>query len=600
MDNNELLTEGLIQKKLEEESELLPLLKLAPLGLDVLDEQKRVLCILHKKVLKTMYSPYATNDELNATDIIGILLLHFRFMTVEQSNMLFPAFTRTILNSKTYNSRKKIADSAFLSENSKTKCYFLNASGFERYRTGRYGMSEEYLETARIPKYYSNTGIGSPKFQHDVYLRDIPYKCLSLPDYAMFDWYTSVELVPGYSPRDSVLKAIEADRRQTQDSLLRSTTPMSIIADAVMLFRANAFVIEEDRGTEPLKDIRDKISAYERYLSSLPEVQTIRLIFSIECHSNTRHVVSAGTGTNTLRNIKSYSDERGLKNLMETFEAVKENRELLQDPSNPEGIRVKLSARKRTAMLTFLSEYFATLKDEAPESRFTIEAITEYTASRNMEKDTLLTKERERINGNRCRNIMSILSEQNTPNSPLSKLILKGLDIIVTADFKKYAEFITPYESGFLKKLQKEIEDDLGIRKKSYIRNGCTVQISSSDQMVLKNCIIVPPEASRAGHMYMVFELSHNYGDYHRAKELVKVLKDNSSATQFHLLFLVTDYMTALRFAKETDLVEGYCNSEAIILPKKNVYVRFLSYSESSRYYYIPTNYGLFEETRSL
>lgn len=602
MDNNDLLTDGLIQKKLEEESELLPLLKLAPLGLDVLDEQKRALCILHKKVLKTMYSPYATNDELNATDIIGILLLHFRFMTVEQSNMLFPTFTKAILNSKTYtgNNRKKIADSAVLSENSKTKCYFLNASGFERYRTGKYGMSEEYLETARIPKYYSNTGIGSPKFQHDVYLRDIPYKCLSLPDYAMFDWYTSIELVSGYSPRDSVLKTIEADRRQTQDNLLRSTTPMSIIADAIMLFRTNAFVIEEDRGTEPLKDIKDKVSAYERYLSSLPEVQNIRLLFSIECYSDTRHVVSASTGTNTLHNIKSYSEELGLKNLMETFEAVKENRELPSDPSNSQSPKGRLSARKRTSMLMLLSEYFATLKDDAPESKFTLEAITEYTAAKNTEKEALLTKEKERINGNRCKNIMNILSEQITPNSQLCKLIFMGLDIIVTSDFKKYAEFITPYESGFLRKLQKEIEDNLGIRKKSSIKNGCTVQISSNSQLVLKNCIVVPPEASRAGHMYMVFELSYNYGDYYRAKELLKVLKNNGSATQFHLLFLVTDYMTALRFVKETNLVEEYCNSEAIILPKKNVYVRFLSYSESSRYYYLPTNYGKFEEIRSL
>ncbi len=600
MDNNVLLTEGLIQKKLEEESEMLPLLKLAPLGLDVLDEQKKVLCALHKKVLKTMYSPYATNDELTTTDIIGILLLHFRFMTAEQSAMLFPSYNKTILHSKTYNNRDKIADSAFLSEHSKAKCYYLNAAGFERFRTGRYGMSEEYLEAARIPKYYSDTGIGGPKFQHDVYLRDIPYKCLSISDYALFDWYTSIELVPGYSPKDSVLKAIETDRNQTQDSLLRSTRPMSIIADAVMLFRVNALVIEEDRGTEPLNDIKDKFSSYERYLSSLPEVQNIRLLFSIECNSDTRHVVSVSTGTNTIQNLKKYNNEHGLTNLKDTFESIKENRELSADLSSSQNPNVKLSARKRTTMLNFLTEYFATLQNDAPENMLSIEALLEYTAVKNREKNSLLAKEKERINTNRCNGILNILREQSTPNSQLSKLILKGLDIIVTSDFKKYAEFITPYESGFLRKLQKEIEEDLEIKKKSAIRSSYTFRKSSEELLTMKNCIIVPSEAARAGHIYMIFELSYNYGDYYRAKELLKFLKDIGTTVQFHLLFLVTDYMTALKFAKETNLVEDYCNSNAIILPKNNVYVRFLSYSEPQKYYYIPTNYGAFEEARSL
>jgi hypothetical protein len=595
MDSN-LLTEGLIDKYIEEQaSDMTPYHRLAPKGIEAEDEQKRILINLNKKVLKSMYSPYTTNDELNATDIIGILLLHFRFMTPEQSRILFPGFSEKILYSKNTKQRKNsIADSVLISEGGKSKCYFLNASGFDRYRNGKFGPSEEYLSVARIPKYFSNTGIegnqpgtGGKQLLHNVNLRDVPYKCLSISEYAQFDWYTGIALITGYTPRQSVQKAIEDDLKRTQDNAFQSNTKGSLIADAVMLFRTNTFIVEEDRGTENSEKFKNKISSYERYLEGQTDIQNIRLLVPVDCGKEDNRSIATGSGTRTIKNIDIYIKEYGNKDLRILFEEIKEN---------PHGI----SARKRTAMLKLLNEFLSDFNGEQTERALQFNDLKDFVSHKAESKKEALASDRTQKNKRRQQSILNMFKELDVPNSGLRKSILSGVSLTVTSTFKDHAYFITPYESGYLRKLAREIEESNGIKKgKAEIKSSLMIELNGTP-ITFKNCIRIQSDINRPAQIYILFEISCNYADYCRAKIFLETISSVDTNTQYHVLLLANEIAETVKFVRETNLTDMHCHDMEITFPKKNVYVRFYSYGQPNMSYFIPDKTGLPHPVRSL
>ena len=595
MDSN-LLTDGLLEKGLEEQcSEMMPYLRLSSE-----DEQKKTLIMLNKKVLKTLYSPYATNDSLNATDIIGMLLLHFRLMTVEQSQMLLPGYSESLLLEKNKKRLKNsIIDSIHITEKGKSKCYYLNPAGFDRYHNGMFGPSEEYLEAARIPKYYSDTGIGSTQLLHNVNLRDIPYKCLSIPEYAQFDWYTGIELVTGYTPKDSVLREIEIDKGRSQENPFHAHGKGSLIADAVMLFRSSTFLIEEDRGTENTEKFKDKLASYERYLDGQTEIQNIRLLIPVDCYKEDGTSYTGGAGTRTLRNIKNYIKVHGDKNLgmlygeLASLEFGRKGTEETAPGS--------ISIRMRNAMLKFLKEYFATLDEENPAETKSVKDLEEYAVQKSTAKKESLANYREKKNRRRQQAILSMLGEAHTPVSKWEKLIMSGVSISVTSTFKEYAYYLTPYESGYLRQLTRKIEEDLGIKKKAIISSSFTLNISNGSQLVLKNCINIPRDINRPQQYYFVFEISCNYADLCRAKKLLEELDKIETDTQYHIILLVRDSMETVRFMRETNYVDRYCHELKVTFPKKNVYIRFYCYGDPfMTTYFVTDKSGLAQTVRSL
>lgn len=595
MDSN-LLTDGLLEKGLEEQcSEMMPYLRLSSE-----DEQKKNLIMLNKKVLKALYSPYATNDSLNATDTIGMLLLHFRLMTAEQAQMLLPGYSENPLQEKNKKRLKSnIVDSVPITEGGKLKCYFLNPAGFDRYRNGKFGPSEEYLEAARIPKYYSDTGIGSTQLLHNVNLRDVPYKCLSIPEYAQFDWYTGIELVTGYTPKDSVLREIETDRGRSQENAFQGNRKGSLIADAVMLFRTSSFLVEEDRGTENVEKLKDKLASYERYLDGQTEPQNIRLLIPVDCYKEDGRSYIGGAGTRTLRNIKNYIKEHGDKNLDALYKELAAMEFGKKEPEDTASDSIGI--RMRNAMLKFLKEYFATLDGETPAETKSVKDLEEYATHKAAAKKESLANFREQKNSRRQQAILSMLREAHTPKSTWEKLIISGVSITVTSTFKEHAYYLTPYESGYLRQLARKIEEDLGIKKKAVISSSFTLNLGNGTQLVLKNCITVPRDINRPQQYYFVFEISCNYADLCRAKKLLEVLDKIETDTQFHVLLLTKDSMESVRFMKKTNYVDRYCNELKITFPKKNVYIRFYCYGDQHMTkYFVTDKSGLIQTVRSL
>ena len=510
---------------------------------------------IYQSIFKTYYSVFGSADELSCKDVLGGLLMIFRFITIDQFSILFPAFGPyriSRLCQKDDSNKKPFFSSSHF--NGQTSFYFLNESGHKHYRTY---FPDKYLEAARIP--ITPGSLPAPsRAVHDIRLRDVPYGFIALKSFKRFDWYTSIPL-PSYQTPSEAVKAIK-DKNYIQQT--RSSKKGELVADGIILFSNSqkSFIVEQDAGTENTEILKKKIVSYEDYLNSLEKPQDVNIIFNV-C------VPSSNKKKNNKNNLH-LSTFRKLELLM-THDNIT-MLDVFYDKLNEWIIENKPMKKTLINMKKLLDEYVKA-GNSLSNSLYSLEKYINKERlkdSLNSQSSSLSTIFRKNLIK---KLVLEALNEQKY-NNTLLEAVSKGTQLIVTDCILRSARFIFPYESGLLSDLGNQLKTQYGYDYSLHSSITC-------DNHCIGCGLTTISKQDNRKIFYTLIEISNNVGAYYNLVNMLNTFTKREH--EIHLLIMVSSVKDAMDFVKETNCINKYCSSEDIQCPNPsyNLTIRFMEYN---------------------
>lgn len=530
-------------------------IRISSINLQTSSKHKNLEYIYHS-VFGTYYSVFGSGEDLSCKDVLGAILVKFRFMTIDQFTALFPEFgsyrLSRLCHSDDGNTKPFFASAHF---NGLSSYYFLSDYGHKHYRAF---FPEEYLEDKRIPAAPGSRPAPS-RSVHDIQLRDVPYSLIAIESSHSFDWYTSIPLSSHKTPFEAVQDIKEKDYINQSHSFKKG----GLVADGIMLFQKynRAIIVEQDAGTENIDTLKKKISSYEEYLHSVEKPELISVVFNI-CVPNSRNKdkVTKNLHLATYNKIELLMLHDGISTLDIFYnklnEWITENKPLKKTFLNMKHLidEYVKAGYSLTDGLYSLQKYIKKIKDDAS---FVSNAPSPGTISRKK----LITKL-----------ILEALNDTGHLNY-LSESVSKGTRLIVTDNILQSARYIFPYESGLVfnlrDQLMKKHEGTYDIYHSLTINNhyvGC--------------CILIRREHNK-DLCYVLSEISYNIGLYYNIVSFLNSYYNKKKEVELHLLIFVASTQDAIHLVKETDCIRKYCDNSIIICPNPDydLTIRFLEYN---------------------
>lgn len=564
-------------------------IKLTALG-PILDQKEKSLRLLYYAVFGSEYSVFGDGDELSCLDLVGGLLLVYRYMTVEQFSILFPDFSTYRLANlchRSYSNQSPLIASASLI--GRQAFYYLTETGFQYYK--QY-FPVKYLAAAHIPNSPGKPPATSRAI-HDVKLRDVPYALLSIKAFDNYDWYTSVPIINGKTTAEAINEALVKDKitktKNAGKDIADTLAPEkeNLIADAILHYKGNsgnAIIIEQDSGTEKNETISQKLRSYGDYFSMIENIGGTQLLFNIFVPDSNKRKGRKNTYYKSYKNIRMFMEHDGISQL-DTFY------KRLTEYINRSGLTEKTYEN----MKKFLDEY---IKDGNSLSD-PVEVLASY-AERKRNKSNILNlnvsasshSRYERLKGLTLKILKEEKARQDKAISPAKSVtndekgfenllnsIKKGVGLLFTDNILRYAYFIFPFESGYINYIFKKIKDSYG---KEYTYGTFKSLPIYNYEYALRNCIEVTSKINGHKTIYSVVNISSDIGAFFSLTNLLNSY--SRTAVSIHLLLLVSSIKDAEEFINETDCIEKFCSQTNIALPnlKYDVKIRFLDYSMCS------------------
>lgn len=529
------------------------------------------LASLYRGVTGSDYCILPCGADLQAIDVLIMLLLHFRYMTVEQFNMLFPFHSRGLLKSlKGYRSKSFGQYFNSTAYDGKNCVYTLSPDVYDAYSglfPDGYRAVVDFMSRPRT----SSRAV----LNHDVSMCDVPYGCLAAGLREPLRWYCYAPLSPGLFPAEAAASSMS--RKEAGGSVMNS--PDSVIPDAIMLLSGDGVIVEQDMCTERISRITGKFEAYGKYFSSLNgPMSHIQLLFNVS--APLAPVKGTRTrGVNTLAKLKVFSDAVGSDNLQQVYISL---RDVYRDrPDN--------SARN---MISLITEFYP---DENERFQKTVGDLDASLSGRKDLETRAGISERGRKINDRVSDIARAFREFRNSSSPASysffAAIKRGLSLVVTCDYRRYCRYFNPFGSG-------EMDVFLNSVKQKYARSaltpycvrGITLEIARS-RTVMRNCIAFRLSGGKTFPLLYVFsEVSFDIAERIRMADLIGSY--DRKDIDLHLVFIVRDTDAAIGFCSETKCIEKFCRMDNPLEPNEsyNVSVRFFSMDE--RRYFIVNQFG--------
>ena len=511
---------------------------------------------IYYTVFGTYYSVFGSGDVLSCKDILGGILINFRFMTIDQFVALFPNFgsyrLSRLCHGEDGNEKPFFASAHY---NGLSSYYYLSDSGHKHYRAF---FPEQYLEDKRIPATPGSRPAPS-RSVHDIRLRDVPYSLISIGASDKFDWYTSIPLPLYKTPFEAVQDIKEKDYINQSHSFKKG----GLVADGIMLFKnhSGAIIIEQDAGTESIETLKKKLSSYEEYLHSIEKPDLISIVFNI-CVPNNRkknrvpkklHLATYNKIELLMLHDNIYTLDIFYNRLNEW---IIENKPLKKTFLNMKRLIDEYvnAGNCLTDELYSLEKYIKNLKNEAS---LTSNVPSPGTISRKK----LITKL-----------LLEALNDTDQLNN-LAKAVSQGARLIVTDSILQSARYIFPYESGLVfnlrDQLMKKYEGTYDVYRSITINNhyaGCCICIRRKHNKDL---------------CYVLSEISYNIGLYYNIVKILDTYDRNKKEAELHLLIFVASIQDAIHLVKETDCIRKYCDNSIIMCPNPNydLTIRFLEYN---------------------
>ncbi len=533
----------------------------------LMSEKSVRLATLYFSVFGTEYSVFGAGKNLSCICVIGAILLIYRFLTVEQFNALLPQYGKYRLSNFCnwcIQKDKPLIATADLDK--KQVYYYLTETGYNYFRSF---FPKEFLSAARIPV---KSGKLPSRTLHDIPLRDVPYGCLSLNDFTVFDWFTSIKLLEGKTPAESVYSSMNSDRHyKTQQ-----TEQSKIIADGIMLWRYSnkgAIIIEQDKGTENESVIEGKLFDYGNYLTSINDSDSIYLVFNVYLSRNTHSKNVKSTLISTFDNISLLMAHDNITDLDTFYSTICNNGHSNHNKQNAFTFMRRLLENFMEDGHS-LNEGIESLKNYVKQIKEAQSRVYKDTSPQSKAHYTKLKKLAAEIINQLPRTLKKNRKNHDTNDySNLITAVNNGSSILFTDNLLSHAYYLFPYESGFLSRIVENIENSYGER------NICTKYhlFRTQEGIVLRNCIMVNSQQESQTGYYFVQEISCDITSYYRLSKFFKAYTGNGA--ELHFLILVSSPKDALRFVQETNCLDKFCSKENILDPNQyNLTVRFLDY----------------------
>lgn len=524
------------------------------------------LVMLYKGITGCDYSVLPGSSGLQATDMLILLLLHFRYMNAEQVRMLFPLYSGNLL--KAYKNRVSKSGSPYFSSvtcSGKSCVYTLTQDVYDLYLS--YFPSEYIGQTGIIP--FSKVSRSST-LNHDVSMCDIPYGCLSQGFTEPMRWLCYCPLRAGRTPMESAGMYLDCERKgipylQTED----------IVPDAIMLFERSGVLIEQDMCTERMNLIMKKFSAYGEYFSSFEgSFDDVTLLFNISLSYSVANTQPSRRAV--LKNISTVSDLLGSRSLQAVYSELME----------------KNNGRKRSYsnMVELIEEFAPTEHDRFVRS---LDELEEYVSEKNLEAEKADKEHYGKRLAGRVNDIRTAFRNFLDGNSPaanaFSRAMYKGLSFVVTYDFRKYCRYFGLSESGMMQRFLEKISRRFHRTSlMPYIKNGFRLT-TGQVEYVFRNCVLFrQPDRKNYPLIYIIQEITFDIAGRYRMADFLKSY--GRSDLENHCLLIVKDERDAVDFCRETGCINKFCIEEQVFTPNPafNLTIRFCS-MDNDRYFIMNT-----------
>ena len=533
------------------------------------DKQSR-LAYLYYSAFASDYSVFGAGNDLSCISVICALLLIYRFMTIDQFHALLPQFAKYRLSNFSnwsIQNNKPLITSTDLDK--KRVYYHLTKAGYDYYRSFFPG---EFLKAARIPASPGKLPSDS-RVLHDIMLRDVPYGCLSINTFSEFDWYTSIRLLEGKTPAESVTAAMNNDNHSKE----KAPDNSKIIADGIMIWRYKndcSVIIEQDKGTEGDSIIADKLCSYGNYLNTIENPESIYILFNIYLGRNNIIKNSKNSLSSTFDNIALLMAHDEIDSLETFYNMIINNLNSASGKHNSFAFMLRLLHGFIEDGHT-LSEGLDSLRAYVNRKRKDKALIHKDTSPQSKAHYTNLKKLASNIvNGTKSTANRNSKNQDTNDYSNLIAAINKGASILFTENVLSYAYYLFPYDSGLLQNIKDNIECAYNER------NICNIQrqFMTNSGIVLKNCIIVESNKLSSQGFYCVHEISCDITSYHRLNNFFRSYTRNN--VELHFLILVSSVKEAIKFCSETNCIEKYCCNDDKLIPNPdyNLTIRFMDY----------------------
>lgn len=538
----------------------------------ILPEKSLRLAYLYYSAFASEYSVFGPGKELSSICVIGALLLIYRFITVDQFHALLPQFRKYRLSNYNNWSNQKDKSIIAATDLDKKRVYFhLTKTGYNYFRSF---FPEEFLSAARIPANPGKLPSGS-RVLHDIMLRDVPYGCLAINNFSEFDWFTSIKLLDGKTPVESVTASMANDKH----SKTKTPDTSKIIADGIMIWRNEdncSVIIEQDKGTESDSIIADKLCSYGDYLNTIEHIENIYIVFNIYLSRNSNAKNTNNSLSSTFNNITLLMAHSKISSLEDFYDEISD--------------KVQSSSNKRTSF-SFMLKLLDSFAEDGHSLSEGIASLRTYVNKKKedmalIHKDTSPQSKAHYTNlKNLATSIINGRSVQKNGKhkdsndySRLIRAIDKGTSILFTENCLNYAYYLFPYDSGFVSSIKNTIETAYNEH------NICKMQrtFKTNRGIVLKNCIIVNSEVTGRTSFFCIHEISCDIASYYRLGKLFKSYAGNS--VELHFLILVSSVKDATKFCAVTNCIDKYCCSDNILIPnpEHNLTIRFMDYGSYS------------------
>lgn len=572
-DKKHILSEGMIDEHYDMYGiEFIP---------DVSEEQDRELHFLKElyfDMTGSIYSVYGDGSNLTVKQVLYIYLLKYRYITIEQFRQLFPTCSKNYLSvfaCRNNDDIRRFTDGV--------KTYYSLSSA--SYLATRSLFPEDYIAATQIPT--ASPSAGSIRF-HELQLSGIPYSMLRTRSFRFFEWFASAGVYKDRTVMESILETGEI--KKDVNKYGKAKAESQNLADGIALFAdGHTAIFEMDCDSENITKVHEKIKSYADYFSSLAESDDRGKPTTAEKKEEARHCqliicIAAKPVTSRTRNRRNTKSETGTH----TSNALEKAKEIMEE----KGFRTlsELMAytddmlSRHNRQYSVYSKVKALLKDYSGAGHDLFKGID--SLEKHFSSNTSVQYE-TRMALRRCRHIRTRLYKylySGSSSEDLSVFPRRGISLIVTENFDRYARFIMFRVSGFFDQLVAEIR-----KKHPGAKCMCSENVNFDRSYPGKGLFVNNAVLASGGNietgaaLYIISEISCDVAEYIHMMHFINIFRGVRTGDHYspvHILFLVSSIESAVEFANQTGIDELFYSDFDISKPdSKNVTIRFLDYS---------------------
>lgn len=541
---------------------------------------------LYSKLLKTTCSIHQEDKDIEQYQLLSLILLHYKYITVEQFHSLMPWAQPRLLSRHCCNVRNA-EDKEQKRKNNKDskKKVYLNTFQYDRnsfyymlnntaYKKALSLLPEEYLRENHISIY-------APKalkcnIMHHVLTNNVPFRLLRDDQFSAFNWITGVVLNPRLDLEDNLSLRYE---KKTLNSHQGAGSALAKKPDGIIVTETNTrtcyCIVEQDMGTEYKAQLLEKHCFYGDIFRNESHCENMTILYH-SCYPKAVKRIKERdpkhgtykTYRHSLAKLKYFMAQKSCSSIGETwfFLLAEEAR---KDVTSNELLTVR-------ALKEFLSAYMSATPDR-PGDDGTYEDVADFVESIEYNEEYGRNAYIYRCEKAHTEKIRSDAWEflKTGDGATLREAILKkGLSYVIVNRifFDRYAPALLAKESHY-----EEVLFDR-IAYTSLLNYGMAGTADEKRGTVNGYCFRNIFSFPQGGIRITVFEeISQDLGGYARAKFFCDNYRGRG--TPMNLILLAASDEEAFRFTRETKIYRFLSLDPDSPDAEFNVRVAFVNYA---------------------